>query len=50
MPGSFHLVPIETRPLRYEYGRFSLAFMPVVLRTLAELIRSDRLRMVRRER
>ncbi|MCF4130085.1 hypothetical protein [Methylobacterium sp. SyP6R] len=50
MPGSFHLVPFETHPLRYAYGRFSPAFMRVVLRTMAEAIRARQLRMVQRER
>ena len=50
MPGSFHLVPLDTHPLRYAYGRFSPAFMRVVLRTMAEAIRARQLRMVQRER
>ncbi|UHC20379.1 hypothetical protein LRS73_34625 (plasmid) [Methylobacterium currus] len=50
MPGSFHLVPLETYPLRYAYGRFSPAFMRVVLQTMAELIRARQVRMVQRER
>ncbi|BCM87673.1 hypothetical protein [Methylobacterium indicum] len=50
MPGSFHLIPLETHPLRYAYGRFSPAFMRVVLRTMAEAIRARQLRMVQRER
>ncbi|WP_066918824.1 hypothetical protein [Methylobacterium sp. CCH5-D2] len=50
MPGSFHLLPLGTRPLRYAYGRFSPAFMRLVLRTLADLIRAQWVRMVRRER
>ncbi|MFY9294861.1 MAG: hypothetical protein WAP03_29885 [Methylorubrum rhodinum] len=50
MPGSYHLVPIETRPPRFAYGRFSPAFMRVVLRTLSRLIRSRQVRIVERER
>lgn len=50
MPGSFHLVPLETHPLRYAYGRFSSAFVRIVLRTMAEAIRAWQVRMVQRER
>lgn len=46
MPASYHLVPLEAHPLRYAYGRFSPAFMRVVLRTMAEAIRARQLRMV----
>lgn len=50
MPGSYHLAPIDIRPPRFAYGRFSPAFMRLVLRMLAELIRSRQVRIVERER
>ncbi len=48
LPGSYHVEPLAYDPPIYAYGKFSPAFMRVVLRTLAAALRSGRVRMVPR--
>lgn len=48
LPGSYHLEPVALNPVRFHYGVFSPAFMRVVLTTLAQAIRAQRLKVVSR--
>lgn len=47
---SYHVEPISYDPPTWVYGKFSRAFMSLVLRTLADAIREKRLSVVSRER
>lgn len=48
LPNSYHLEPVALNPIRFHYGVFSPAFMRVVLTTLAQAIRAQRLKVVSR--
>lgn len=50
LPSSFHVEPVSFDPFTFAYGKFSNAFMKLVVQTVAEAIRSKRLRMAKRER
>lgn len=50
LPDSYHVEPISYDPPTWVYGKFSRAFMGLVLRTLADAIRGKRLSVVSRER
>lgn len=50
LPGSYHVEPISYDPPTHVYGSFSPPFVRVVLRTLADALRSGRMRTVTRER
>jgi hypothetical protein len=49
MPGSYHLHPISLNPAIYVYGEFSAAFMRVMMRVLADALRTKQMRIVPRD-
>lgn len=50
MPGTYHLEPVSYDPLVVSYGKFSDAFVQLVVRTVAAALRAGKVRLVPRER
>jgi hypothetical protein len=50
MPGTYHLEPISYDPLVVSYGRFSEAFIQLIVRTVATALRAGKVTLVPRKR